>query len=89
MRLRFPCPCCGFRTLDSEPPGTYGLCPVCWWEDDQVQFNDPEFQGGANGVSLRQARGNFARFGAIDQHSLPFVRAPRPGEERLDTWSLP
>ena len=50
----FPCPCCGFETLDERPPRTFGICAVCDWEDDNVQFVDPDFSGGANRESLRQ-----------------------------------
>ena len=28
-----PCPCCGSRTLEKLAPGTYQICPVCFWED--------------------------------------------------------
>jgi hypothetical protein len=44
----FACPCCGYLTLDEEPPGTYEICVVCDWEDDAVQFDCPDFQRGAN-----------------------------------------
>jgi len=40
--LRYPCPCCGYRTLISPPPGTYDICEVCFWEDDAGQFEYPE-----------------------------------------------
>jgi hypothetical protein len=57
---RFACPCCGFITLLEEPPGTYEICGICGWEDDYVQFRDPDFRGGANHESLREARSAFA-----------------------------
>ncbi len=77
---RFPCPCCGFLTLPGEPPGTYEICPVCFWEDDPVQFRDPEFEGGANAVSLEQARRNYARSGASAPEHRRLVRPPRAEE---------
>jgi hypothetical protein len=77
---RFPCPCCGFLTLDEEPPGTYAICPVCYWEDDQVQFRDPDYRGGANQLSLREAREHFRQFGACEPRVRPFVRPPRDDE---------
>ncbi len=46
-------------TLTEEPPGTFEVCPVCGWEDDDAQARDPDFAGGANRVSLREARANF------------------------------
>ncbi|WP_374940084.1 CPCC family cysteine-rich protein [Streptomyces finlayi] len=47
----YPCPCCGNRVLDAMP-GSYEICPVCFWEDDGVQFRWPTMAGGANKVSL-------------------------------------
>ncbi len=60
---KYKCVCCGNYTLGSEPPGTFDICPVCFWEDDPVQYDDPDYAGGANGISLNQARVNFAKNG--------------------------
>jgi hypothetical protein len=76
----FPCPCCGFLTLSEQPPGTFSICPVCSWEDDNVQYADPAYEGGANGLSLNQARANFRDFGARCGADRSRVRAPRPDE---------
>ena len=78
--MKFPCPCCGYTTLDEEPPGTFDICPVCNWEDDNVQFNDSSYRGGANGVSLQEARENFKRFGVSDVSRRDRVRPPGPDE---------
>lgn len=53
---KYPCPCCGKRTLSEEPPGTYEICKICGWEDDRVQYEDPEYSGGANELCLNEAR---------------------------------
>jgi hypothetical protein len=74
--MKFACPCCGYLTLLDRPPGTFDICPVCGWEDDDAQFNDPELSGGANQVSLREARANFHLIGAESARSLPMVRRP-------------
>ncbi|NWO08761.1 MAG: hypothetical protein HLX50_24580 [Alteromonadaceae bacterium] len=74
--MNHACPCCRYLTLDEEPPGTFEICPVCGWEDDEVQFLDPTYDGGANAVNLDQARRNFAAFGAIDERSLGSARKP-------------
>jgi hypothetical protein len=66
----YPCPCCGQKTLDEEQPGTYDICSICFWEDDPVQFDKPDYEGGANHVSLNQARRNFLEFGACDRGAL-------------------
>jgi len=77
---RFACPCCGYYTLDEAPPGTFLICEVCWWEDDNVQFDDPDYAGGANGPSLHQAREYFRSNGVSDQKMKGHERPPRPDE---------
>ena len=77
---RFPCPCCGYLTLDEEPPGTFYICDVCWWEDDLVQFHNPDFRGGANGPSLNEARANYREFGASEARAVSEVRLPTEAE---------
>lgn len=47
------CPCCGYKTLDDA--SIYDICDICFWEDDIIQFNNPDYEGGANIISLRQA----------------------------------
>jgi hypothetical protein len=51
--------CCGFRTLFEKPPGTFAICPVCDWEDDDAQARDTTLSGGANRLSLDAARSTF------------------------------
>ena len=54
MPNRKKCACCGSLTLTAG--GEYEICPVCGWEDDPVQNDDPTFEGGANDMSLEQAQ---------------------------------
>jgi hypothetical protein len=61
--------------------GSFEICQVCFWEDDGVQFDDPDYEGGANKVSLRQARENFRQFGASDLRFTSNVRPPRLDEQ--------
>ena len=84
--MKYTCPCCGYKTLELEPPGTYDLCPICFWEDDAVQFDDPDYEGGANEVSLRQAQKNYAEFGACERSALSQVRNPTEKDERDAEW---
>ena len=72
--MKFACPCCRLLTLSEQPPGTFAICPVCYWEDDPVQFEDLNFKGGANRVSLCQAKENFRRIGASSRKCLGLVR---------------
>lgn len=84
--MKYTCPCCGYKTLAEKPPGTYDICSICFWEDDAVQFDDPDYEGGANEVSLRQAQKNFAEFGASDRKALSDVRSPTEDDERDVAW---
>jgi len=80
MADSYPCPCCGFLTLGGPPPGTFEICPVCWWEDDAAQFFDPQFAGGANPLSLEEAKLNYLAFGAGMKEDVSKVRRPLPEE---------
>ncbi|MFE0846140.1 CPCC family cysteine-rich protein [Streptomyces rochei] len=80
-----PCPCCGHRVLDAMP-GSYEICPVCFWEDDVVQFRWPTMGGGANRVSLIEAQRNYQDFGACNQRSRRYVRPPAEDEPLDPTW---
>lgn len=57
--MSYACPCCGSLTLGEQPPGTFEICPMCDWEDDYAQFIDLDLRGGANTMSLNQARKEF------------------------------
>ena len=48
------CPVCGKYEFADE--SCYDICPFCGWEDDGVQLSDPDFDGGANELSLKQYR---------------------------------
>lgn len=77
---KFVCPCCGHFTLTQPGIGTFEICPVCGWENDNVQYEDPDFPAGANEVSLNEARQNYAEFGAATRSLLRLVRPPLPDE---------
>ena len=74
--MNYPCPCCGYLTYDQEPCGTFEICPVCYWEDDNVQNQNPNYDGGANGISLNKAKENFVLLGAISDEFIKDVRKP-------------
>ena len=54
--FQYECPCCGQPGFTHPVDGTYDICPYCMWEDDPVQLKDPDFAGGANELSLNEAR---------------------------------
>ena len=84
-RERFTCPCCGYLSF-SEPPGSYDICEICYWEDDLVQLRDPRYAGGANVASLLEAQANFAEHGWCEDRVAPYVRRPGPDDARDATW---
>ncbi len=79
---KFACPCCGHKTFAEKSNGTYDICPVCFWEDDPIQLDDPNYEGGANPTSLRQAQKNFLEFGACDEDMKRNVRPANSDEPK-------
>lgn len=67
-------------------PGSYSICPVCFWEDDEFQFRWPTVPVGANSVSLVEAQHNYRRFGACDRHGRQYVRPPAEDEPLDPAW---
>jgi len=49
-----PCRCCGKLTIQEYD--NFEICSSCGWEDDDFQFENPDFAGGANELSLNQAK---------------------------------
>lgn len=52
------CPVCGkywFEEYDS-----FDICDVCGWEDDAYQEENPDEEGCANQMSLKQAKNAYA-----------------------------
>lgn len=78
------CSCCDYKTLCEK--GGYEICPICFWEDDIVQFEDPNYEGGANKVSLKKAQMNFTKFGACEERFLCNVRKPNEDDTKDLNW---
>ncbi|MET8796768.1 CPCC family cysteine-rich protein [Nocardia sp. NPDC004568] len=85
MSSDYPCPCCGHRVFD-EAPGSYEICPICFWEDDLIQLRWPTFAGGANSVSLVDAQRNYEDIGACEERLRSFIRLPATDEPLDDAW---
>ena len=83
---KFACPCCGYKTFREQPNGTYDICQGCFWEDDPIQLDDPDYEGGANRVSLKQGQKNFIEFGACEREMIKNVRQPNRDEQRDENW---
>ena len=79
--MKYKSVCCGNITLEHQEPLYYEICPVCFWENDPIQNNHPDFRGGANEISLNEAILNYKEFGAVSRKYISNVRAPYPDEQ--------
>jgi hypothetical protein len=82
----YPCPCCGYLVFD-ELPGSYDICPICFWEDDLSQLRFPTTTG-ANHVSLIEAQENYARDGVCEWRLHAHARLPKESEVRDPDWRV-
>lgn len=48
------CPVCGRYEFEMEDD--YDICNVCGWENEKYQITHPDEEGGANRMSLNQAK---------------------------------
>ena len=57
------CPVCGrYKFVEAND---HDICPYCDWENDRYEMKHPDSAGGANGISLNEARKNYAKTGSI------------------------
>ncbi|MCR5559648.1 MAG: hypothetical protein K6F62_04760 [Schwartzia sp.] len=62
-KLEYICPCCGKKGKEEE--GASDVCVYCGWEEDIVQEADPDYRGGANKMSLNEAKKAFKEGRAV------------------------
>ena len=82
------CPCCGYDTFGEDKRGQWKLCPICYWEDDPIQLQDHHYSGGANSVSVAEARENYAKFGACEEHLVKYTSLPKTIDKRKPDWKV-
>ena len=58
-RVSHTCPVC--EKYEFEDEDCFDICPFCGWEDDSIQLEDPDYDGGANTLSLNQYREEYQR----------------------------
>lgn len=51
---KYPCPCCGNIVFYEKQ--NFEICNICHWQDDNVQFLDRDYRGGANILSLNECK---------------------------------
>ena len=64
FKNKYRCPVCGKHSF--EEINAYEICPICGWEDDPLQRREPDLKGGANSMSLNEAREAY-RMGGKDE----------------------
>lgn len=58
------CPCCDYFSLAER--GMSLVCPVCFWEDDCLDYSKPDWDAESDtndNMTLREARKNFIEYG--------------------------
>lgn len=82
-QAEYECPCCCNLTFYDKPGGTFDICPVCFWEDDDLSTTSPEQTFDINKVSLNQAKINYKEFGACEKGMVLHVRSPFDNEKTI------
>lgn len=83
--MKYTCPCCGYKTFD-EKPGSYAVCPICYWEDDPTQLANLTSLG-ANVATLIEAQKDFEKFGTSNYEQFSVLREnPTNGYEKDRSW---
>lgn len=99
-RKKVQCLCCGCLTMDER--SGFGICPVCYWEDDAfITFRNDKIyvlstgdetyetvseellnvpSGANHGLTLREGRENYQKFGACEESMIEYVRKPKKRE---------
>ena len=82
--MKYQCPCCGYFTYNVPANEDCGyICPVCFWETDPFIASDNEPSDSNHGITLKEAKSNFAKFGACEKEMLCYVRPPRDDEKEI------
>lgn len=71
------CPVCGKTEFDEY--SSYDICPFCKWEDDGVQSDDHNYAGGANDLSVNEAR--------IEYFLMSFSTTKEKAKELYDEYN--
>lgn len=51
MNIKQVCACC-----EKGVVGFFDICKICGWQNDDLQNREPDFDGGANEMSLNEAK---------------------------------
>ncbi|WP_198325306.1 CPCC family cysteine-rich protein [Permianibacter aggregans] len=68
---RVKCQCCEYISLAES--GNYLICPVCFWEDEGMGWELDTPSGANHGLTIREGRANFLKFGACEPEMVKHV----------------
>lgn len=75
MKKKYNCPCCGHPTYPVPPKDDVGyICDICWWENDPFIQSDDEPSDQNHGMTLKQAKENYKKYGISAPHLLEVWR---------------
>lgn len=79
-KKRWKCACCCNKTIFGYLIHYYNEpCPVCYWQNNNEQNNNSEKEG-INKITLKEAKENYQKFGAIKEEYIELVRKPTDKE---------
>lgn len=70
MKTSYKCSTCGYFNPDRQ--GLHEICPVCFWQDDSSSYHE----GGPNGMTMKEAKKNYKKYGAAREEFAKYVRKP-------------
>ena len=59
--MHYICTVCGREFCEEEYIEETGYCDTCDWFDDPVQYDDPDYSGGANHGTFNEAKAQWVR----------------------------
>jgi hypothetical protein len=81
---KYTCPCCGYKVFE-QGPGSFEICPICYWEDEAKQLRYPQ-ESGANKFSLIESQENFEKYGVSNLELKVFVRPISENDQKDKKW---
>ncbi len=83
---KYTCPCCGHKVFE-EFPGSYDICPICFWQDDLTDLEMLYKSMGPNKVSLYEAQKNYELIGVSEPRLIHVAQEPESvGAVRDPKW---
>lgn len=84
VMMKYKCPCCGYWAIESDDEVVVEFCDVCLWQYDEVAHDNPNKNvGGANKISLNEARENYIKYGVSKKKYIGKGENREPREDEI------